>query len=659
MKNFYLVLTFLIFTCQTFGQALKKQGATAIKCSTPAPVQKSSALPADEVIWGDNPGEGDFDGGLNNWTIEAVSDTTGLWYWDEDATVVGGFFDQTTLASATAANGVMAFNADYETTTGDPDNLPDPPYPVHVGDLISPTIDLTNAVDPQVLFTQAFRGFTGDGGLTERGALFAYSTDDGATWSDFQAINDNLGLREYSDNPEFKRVEITETAGGSTVKIKFRFSGNFYFWMIDDVKIVERPAHNTRISDFGVAVAEYYVAPTTQSYPVYFGGYVSNIGGENQSNVTLSAKIDRYDLMGNLVADDDYSGSTSIDVLESGKADSLVLFPTTESYMLPGEGGYFLDYEVTQDSADADANNNTYATEFSLYDGYYSKAVLNTNFEPLRTAAYRPSDVTSYEYGVHMYVPNGDEISAEGVQFSYASNGALEGVDITILLYEWVDGNEDVQITSDELEIVGFNTFTYTDEASYDVVTVKLLDAMTNAEGVRLKDDTHYILAGQYSGQDDIFMAVDESIEYDPSIVASYERFIETGDAKMIRYADVLYTGGEDWGQLGFNIVGGPSIVMITDDVVAIEDANGVPVEVSTYPNPVNDILNVNVSTEAISKDWQVTISDVSGRNILLNRTAQQADFPLQINTANYAKGVYLLTLENNGQIHTERFVKR
>jgi len=445
MKNFYLVLIFLIFTCQAFGQAHKKQGAKAeahgaptLKCSTPVPA-KSSALMADEVIWGNNPGEGDFDGGLNDWTIEAVSDTSGIWYWDEDPTIVGGFFDPTNIASETAANGVMVFNADFETTAGDEANLPDPPYPVHTGDLISPTIDMTSAIDPQVLFTQAFRGFTGDGGLTERGALFAYSTDDGATWSDFQAINDNLGIREYSDNPEFKRVEIPETVGSSTVKIKFRFSGNFYFWMIDDVKIVERPAHNTSISDFGVAVAEYYVAPTTQAYPVYFGGNVSNIGGEDQSNVTLSAKIDRFDLMGSLVADDDYSGSTSIDVLESGKTDSLVLFPMTDNYMIPGEGGYFLDYEVSQDSADAELTNNTYATEFTLYDGYYSKAVLNTDFEPLRTAAYRPSDFTSYEYGVHMYVPNGNEIKAEGIQFSYASNGTLEGVDITIIFYEWDD----------------------------------------------------------------------------------------------------------------------------------------------------------------------------------------------------------------------------
>jgi len=459
------------------------------------------------------------------------------------------------------------------------------------------------------------------------------------------------------DNPEFKRIEIPETIGSSTVKIKFRFSGNFYFWMIDDVKIVERPAHNLAISNFGVSVAEYYIAPTTQLYPVYFGGYISNPGGEDQSNVTLSATVDAYDLLGNLVTDDAFSGSTGIDVLESGKNDSLLLFATTDNYVPTGEGGYEIEYLLSQDSTDAAPSDNSEIASFVIYDGYYSKAVLNTDFEPVRTGAYRPNDNDSYEYGVHMYIPNGSLIDAQAVQFAYATNETLEGIDITIILREWNNANGDELITDDELEIVGFNTHTYTTEDNYDVVTVSLLN-VAGEEGVRLKDDTHYILTGQYDGQDAVFMAVDESIEYDPSVSASLARFDETGDANLIRYADVIYAGGE-WGERGFNIVGVPSICMITTDVVAIEDANGVPVEVTMHPNPVNDILQVNVATELVSNDWQVTISDVSGRSILLNRTAQQADFPLQINTDNFAKGVYMLTLENNGQIHTERFVKR
>lgn len=667
MKNFYLVLIILMFTSQAFGQANKvlgveaqSHGSPAIKLDIPPPAT-ASAMVAQTVIWGDNPGEGDFDGGLNGWTLEPVSDTIELWYWDDDATTVGGYFEETTLASETAANGVMAFNADYLTTTGDPNNLPDPPYPVHTGDLISPTIDMTNAIDPQVLFSQAFRGFTGDGDLTERGALFAYSTDDGATWSDFQPVNDDLAIREYSENPNDKRIDIPETVGTATMKIKFRFSGNFYFWMIDDVKIVERPPHNLAISDFGVSVAEYFMVPVSQAYPVYFGGYISNIGGENQSNIVLNATVDAYDFDGNLLTDDAFSGSTSIESLESGMTDSLLLFDYTDNFTPTApqdQTRYELTYEVSQDSTDADLNDNSNVSSFYIYDGYYSKAVINTDFEPIRTAAYRPNDFTAYEYGVHMYVPNGSGLRAEGIQFAYASNGSLEGTDITIILREWNDTNGDALITDDELEIVGFNSHSYTTEANYDVVTLSLLDAGTNNEGVILENNTHYIVTGQYGGNDDVFMAVDESIEYDPSVDASIERYLETGDSDLIRYADVLYT--DSWGIRGFNIVGVPSISMITTDIeIAIEDPQGVPVAVSLHPNPASDIISIALTTEISNDDWEVSISDVSGRTVLSNRAAKQADFPLQLNINELPKGVYTLTLENNGQIHTERFVKR
>ena len=31
-----------------------------------------SQLAMTQTIWGENPGEGDFDGGLNDWTVEIV-----------------------------------------------------------------------------------------------------------------------------------------------------------------------------------------------------------------------------------------------------------------------------------------------------------------------------------------------------------------------------------------------------------------------------------------------------------------------------------------------------------------------------------------------------------------------------------------------------------
>ena len=40
-----------------------------------------ASAPTDIIIWGDQSGEGDFDGGLNNWTTTG-SPVAGVWKWD-------------------------------------------------------------------------------------------------------------------------------------------------------------------------------------------------------------------------------------------------------------------------------------------------------------------------------------------------------------------------------------------------------------------------------------------------------------------------------------------------------------------------------------------------------------------------------------------------
>jgi len=77
----------------------------------------TTVLSAQVVYWGDEPGQGDFDGGLNGWTSNTVS-TTGIdttWEWVSNGLITGGLVgagQDVTIASPTASNGAMVFNAD-------------------------------------------------------------------------------------------------------------------------------------------------------------------------------------------------------------------------------------------------------------------------------------------------------------------------------------------------------------------------------------------------------------------------------------------------------------------------------------------------------------------------------------------------------------------
>jgi hypothetical protein len=74
-------------------------------------------------------------------------------------------------------------------------------------------------------------------------------------------------------------------------------------------------------------------------------------------------------------------------------------------------------------------------------------------------------------------------------------------------------------------------------------------------------------------------------------------------------------------------------------------------VTINLYPNPVNDVLNIN-STYALNN---ISISDINGRvvrNTSLNGTEAQ------INIADLASGVYLLKVVTSEGTVTKKVVK-
>ena len=94
------------------------------------------------VVWGNNPKEGDFDGGLNSW-IATVENT---WDWAFGGLIAGGAYGGSQKSSSTTAcNGIAAFNSDFLENGGVSGGDGTGPCPaVCIGGLISPNIDLSS-----------------------------------------------------------------------------------------------------------------------------------------------------------------------------------------------------------------------------------------------------------------------------------------------------------------------------------------------------------------------------------------------------------------------------------------------------------------------------------------------------------------------------------
>lgn len=73
--------------------------------------------------------------------------------------------------------------------------------------------------------------------------------------------------------------------------------------------------------------------------------------------------------------------------------------------------------------------------------------------------------------------------------------------------------------------------------------------------------------------------------------------------------------------------------------------------EVSIFPNPASEVLNVNFSTEAT--DFVVSILDLQGRVLASQSGSKNVTFPV----ADLASGSYLVTISTENGVHTESVV--
>jgi len=616
----------------------------------------------DIVVWGENAGEGDFDGGLNGWTTNGISDSTHVWKWTENGSIFASspaFTDCASIGSPTASNGAVAFDAVEYTLVINPD--PVQPYPQISGELISPSIDLSNVADAQVRITQLFTGLNGDGDLTAAGALFAFSTDGGATYSDLLPVNDDVEANESTPNPDIRRIDMPGAAGESDVRLKFVFSGDFYHWILDDIVIIERPPNSIAIPSAGQAIAENYATPLGLSGPMNFGAYVDNTGSNAQNNVTLEVTGDYYDESGTLTTEDVYTGSGTIEILDIG-VDSIIAFADSEAFTPTKKGTYEMEYTLSQDEDETDPTDNSATSTFQVTTNILSKAPIDANGLPIVTGGLTVGGGGAYEYGAHFYIANGEDFTADSLTFGFTSNESIAGEDVVVLLSKWVDADQDGLINAgadEEIERIAYNAFSYTsDDESGVLMTLPLIDFITNQEqSIPLENDAHYLISGKYEGANTIFLSANTDINYDAMIDASIERVNAVDDANLIRWADVVESEGS-WGSAGFSGANIPAMSMhVTSTVISNEEVYIPENAIEIYPNPVGEILTVSLETEDTNGDWNVSISDLTGRAVS-QRTIQQATFPLQLNVKSIPSGTYLLTFENNKKTVTKRFIK-
>ena len=226
--------------------------------------------------------------------------TVGSWGYYQGTQGLSG---ATAMNSTTAANGFLISDTDSANhhTYGQPSGTT---YQYIDSYFITDAIDLSNYPAVSLEFEHNFR--YNNWGNAAFIPPSVWISNDSTTWTQF-IVNNNVNNNAGSADPEYVSLNIGAIAGGqSTVYIKVGWTSRCYFWMLDDMKIIETPpnaiqmqnetfggwllGNPTTTGDLGMP---YTFNPMKQvkSNPYRLEAQILNKGSNTQTNTKLNVSI--------------------------------------------------------------------------------------------------------------------------------------------------------------------------------------------------------------------------------------------------------------------------------------------------------------------------------------------------------------------------------
>jgi hypothetical protein len=593
------------------------------------------------------------------------------WVWRRDASASGGAFygGFTFLASPSRLNGAAVFNSDFLDLTGT-----DSP---HSGEMISPKMDLTGRKDVVVQFNQLYRNF-------QATTLISYSTDDGATWSAPFNVNDDILVNTATTDPvdktqtdaTLKYVKLVGSVGSANFRIKFTFNGEYYFWIVDDVKIIN--------VDYDVQMTSFYAIPPSlytpkdQGEPVHFIADVKNAGRFPMKNVKLSVNV--------------WRASDRVNVFSTTSSQypaSVVQDTTVENRILPNAlnlntlnpGVYIGSYRVSGDSSSRDGipANDSVRFAFVVSDttaplsvvpaagilSNYTKEDVNVR-QTGNAASYWAAGVPkTWRVGNFYRIIKGKGKSLSSI-VTRMNPFLVAGKSLLGAIYEWKDANNDEEIQVAERNLVAYAELPVAaNVANANAwLTFKLIDLATG-KAFQAKDSTNYLAM--------IEIDAPASSTINPTVVFNdqyqYNAAIYVADSlrKPPVYNIILGRDATDvWSLAGYNdgrnqksklipcIRLNVTSFYLTDVKNVLSDEN----KLTIYPNPSNGANIINADVDLVqASEALINVMTMDGKYVYEQAVDKIQKTQIQLDVSEYAAGIYMLKITTANGIMTKRFV--
>ncbi len=443
-----------------------------------------------------------------------------------------------------------------------------------------------------------------------------------------------------------------------------------------------------------------------------WGAKVINKGYENivaTGNPRLICAVDRVDLATGAVTPNVFMDTViTTDTLFSGDLEGIAIetdmtAADMDFIRLQQRGmraRYDVRYWVEHDSTDGSADNDT--IEYNFVIDHSIPNAVNSRFENQYSSKARFSNAdgrvfartsifpggaphASFEYGAVYYFPRGatDNVTIDSIDFRYRLANAFTGQAAQTIfanVYRYQDGSNggaaNGLVSGDELTLIGLNVANLTGlgtaagvpAGDYGVTMFPApIDASTGGAMIPLVDGGFYYISVEINpaststvtsfGVNDVPLHGVDNLNYAMNI-GKRTSAVPFAPSTM-RVVDAA--GAENWyaGFTGFDETPSIGVFFSTMGPIAITKLpSTLDGTLAVYPNPATDLLQVEIQLENAA-DVQYIITDMTGRVVYLNQSANINQEVVSVDVSNLAAGVYMVSAQTDKGVTTRRFVKK
>ncbi|MCX6256463.1 MAG: T9SS type A sorting domain-containing protein [Bacteroidia bacterium] len=625
MKTFtFFILGIFSFSLISYGQLAHKTG-NDLKCKHSNVITSKTdrrlvkdILTFGDVLWSETLGGPALPTG---WTVYDSTGNNYNWKWSNVGPTgawthpVPGAYPTPipVLSSTTSANGFMMLPSDYYNTL---------PSGAMAATLVTmnawvktAAIDCSTFTSVMVTFQQQFRYC-----CNESTAVFDLGVStDGVTWVEHD-VRGGQAVNLQTADPDTVLVNITgEAAGHSTVYLRFWQTGlTHYYWMIDDIALIEAPSDDMELNGSHVAsigtystglgnTGYYSQVPLRQIMPMSFVGDTYNNGNNTEHNVSFNTKV--YNLAGTQM----WTGSAVLASVPFNEYDTLMIdtpyFIATPNLIET----YHTAYSVTQTETDQVPADNSYKADtirvscnVFARDLYY-----NARIGPMFYTGGTDGDLM----GNMFHTTSLDTVVSLQVYINKHTTALTTMIGYVFSVDEST-GTKTQQIASLEYTILATDTNKW----------VELTLIPYNPGDNILVANKDYIAGVEcYYGTDTLLIGADntttDNFNDSESLIRLGGTWYRIDICPMIRMKDNKNC---------------------SDNVPEIHKG-----QVKIYPNPSRDIINI-----VSSRNSSIYVFDMLGN---LVSHIDKSDAFTTINLSGCSSGMYMVKVVSSDQVHTEK----